>query len=83
MAKSKRLVLKWEVRCDDCFRNIDTVSGPDEYLNQETLCKYCGNEMDITREQFFPVFEISHNYKMMTVKNIETIKKKRSFLQLT
>jgi hypothetical protein len=83
MVKTGRLILKWEIRCENCYRNIDSVPEFDEYLDQEISCKWCGHDTFITREHIFPVFAISEKYKEKARQGKENIKKKKSLLQLT
>lgn len=82
MVKTNRLILKWEIRCENCYRNIDTVTDFSEYLGREIICKFCGTDANITKEQIFPAFEISPKYKIKAKLNEENVKKKTNLLQL-
>jgi len=63
MAGKGRISLLWELRCEECFRTLDTVSDIIPYLHKESMCKYCGSKVTFTRDNIFPVFYISSEYK--------------------
>ncbi|MGV2874417.1 hypothetical protein ROU88_00905 [Macrococcus capreoli] len=56
--KTKELILTWELRCPNCNRVLDISKS----INDEQ-CLYCEEELDITQNDLFPVFNISEDYK--------------------
>ncbi len=60
-----RLILKWEIRCDDltCNSIIMRTEKIEGYLNKSIECDDCENEVLVRESIVFPIFEISENYR--------------------
>lgn len=79
LVDSGELYLKWELRCPNytCVRRI----GP--YVNTpvlgDTLCPVCGEEFEAEISDYYPIFEITSDFR----KDIQSQKKtKNAYLQL-
>ncbi|MEK5215330.1 hypothetical protein [Psychrobacillus sp. FSL H8-0487] len=55
-----QLLLKWEVRCPECSRTLEITEQRD--LINEYECN-CGEEIEITMKDLYPVFQINPEYK--------------------
>lgn len=80
MVKKGKLELKWEVRCERCFRNVDTIPVQNAILDEELDC-LCGENVLVNRENVFPVYEINPIYREK-IKEKFQVKKKRNLLHL-
>ncbi|QYY44801.1 hypothetical protein ACKE5C_19020 (plasmid) [Aneurinibacillus thermoaerophilus] len=72
LVDSKKLVLKWEIRCPSygCGRTVDTTDKLADKVGEELQC-VCGEDIEVITDIIFPVFELNPEYK-------EHIKKKGS-----
>ncbi|OPX85533.1 MAG: hypothetical protein A4E53_03527 [Pelotomaculum sp. PtaB.Bin104] len=61
--KDNRLKLYWEIRCPnlECVRSISV--SPDKIISGNVTCSICGEEIKITPDIVFPIFEITPEYK--------------------
>jgi hypothetical protein len=75
MAKKGRITLSWELRCEECYRTLKTVENVIPFLNDELICKYCGEETTFNRDNIFPVFYINEAYKRQQKDNVQVKKK--------
>ncbi|MEI2428505.1 hypothetical protein V8V54_26375 [Priestia megaterium] len=71
-----QLILKWELRCPNCYRKLK-IDDKKETM-EEFECGFCGEEFDIRTSDFFPVFQINPEYKEYIKDEI----KKKSHLSL-
>jgi len=64
LAKDEKLLLHWEIRCPgyECTRNMEIVDDPN-IAGQTVVCGICGDEVDISPDIMFPVFEVNPKYK--------------------
>lgn len=65
-----QLTLIWEARCPECSRTLDITNGK---VFSEYDC-FCGEEVEITQEDLFPVFKINNDFKEFVR---DELKKKR------
>lgn len=75
MAKKGRITLSWELSCEECYRTLKTVEDVIPILNDELICKYCGEETTFNRDNIFPVFYINEAYKKQQQNNVQVKKK--------
>lgn len=61
--KDGRLILFWEVRCPnlECVRSI--TFSPNKIESGDVRCVICGEEIEITPDIVYPVFEVAPEYK--------------------
>lgn len=61
--KDGRLNLYWEIRCTnlECVRSVSI--NPDKAETGDVTCSICGEEIDITPDIVFPIFEITPEYR--------------------
>lgn len=65
------ILLKYEIRCDE-DSDLSTLCVVDNYidlLNTKKFCEVCGNEIEISYNNIYPIYYIKDEYK-------EYIKKK-------
>jgi len=70
------LILKWEIRCSDynCARTVRTVSKiPKDGTIVDCIC---GDEVEVTIDNVFPVFEVSLDYRDSIGQEKKELKKK-------
>ena len=70
-----QLTLRWEIRCPDCSRTINTIDNP-KALEIDCIC---GIESEISPTEIYPVFKINSDYKDYIRQENE---KKKNKLQL-
>jgi len=78
LVKDEQLILKWEIRCPNCFFSYEHM---DEFpiINGQTIeCPHCGEEFELTTDAVFPVFEITPSYKSYVREKRDKLKKKFS-----
>jgi len=79
LVDSGEIYLRWELRCPNytCIRKI----GPYVYapLLGEELCTVCGEEFEAKASDYYPIFEITPEFKIDILSQKKT---KTSFLQL-
>lgn len=65
LVKDQKLLLLWEVRCPnyECIRTINVVRDPYQVIGETINCNICGEEIEITPDLVFPVFELNPDYK--------------------
>lgn len=58
------LIIKWELRCpnDTCIRRIE-LSNDKAKADSSVFCPYCGIEFDASPGDYFPVFEVTDQFK--------------------
>ncbi|MGA3677835.1 hypothetical protein [Lysinibacillus agricola] len=54
-----QLILLWEIRCSECYRTIEVSKEP---MHEEYDCM-CGEEVEISQNNLFPVFKINPIFK--------------------
>ena len=71
LSVNKKLKLKWEIRCPDCYYTLDILDDFPNLTDGETFYCHglCQEEKEITPDCIFPIFEFSSDYK-------DSIKKK-------
>ncbi|EPY7701423.1 hypothetical protein [Bacillus paranthracis] len=74
-AKDEKLILKWEVRCPDCFYTVTILDEFPMSIPPTIFCHHCQDEVEFTFENIFPMFEIDPEYKNY-VRSQEAQKKK-------
>ena len=77
LVKDGRLHLKWEIRCPnyECHRTIDRVDTfPHKEITYECLC---GQEVDLSPDIIFPVFEITQEYRKDVRESRQEVVKKK------
>ncbi len=64
LAKDGKLQLRWEIRCprDGCARTVEIVDCMPSLSDIVMECA-CGEDIDVTGELVFPVFEVCRDYK--------------------
>lgn len=72
LVQSRILFVKWEIRCTNygCSRVMIEADKPSAFLGKSIECEFCGEEVQITVQNIFPVFGIVEGYK-------ESVKKKK------
>lgn len=76
LVEDQRLILKWEVRCEDCLYTIEVL----DYfpaIGEEYYCSdICGEYVKIDSDSIFPIFELDPFYKKaIQDSKVENIKK--------
>lgn len=76
--KDERLFLYWEIRCPnlECVRSI--CINPVKINSGEITCNICGEEIEITPDIVFPIFEITPDYRARMAQK-KTKKKRIAF----
>lgn len=74
LVQDNRLLMKWEIRCPnfDCLTAITRIDKLEDYISKPIECKSCENEILVSENIIFPVFEFNPVYK----ERIREIKKK-------
>lgn len=80
MVDNDELILKWELRCPNfsCVHTIDFYDT--RLLLGEILCPKCGEEFDVTPNDYYPVFELQPELRDIIRQEKKT--KNRPYLQL-
>lgn len=58
--KTEELMIVWELRCPDCNKKL-SINDAENY--EEYVCCFCQEEFDITKNDLYPKFKISPEYK--------------------
>ena len=60
-----RLIFELEIRCPnyDCGRTIKTIRSTEDIKDIDSLNCICGEEIEVTTEDLFPVFSFSEDYR--------------------
>jgi hypothetical protein len=77
LVQAGKLTLNWEIRCPvyGCDRKIKILDKLPEELDY--LECMCGQEIKVTPERIFPVFQISRDYKTITAQFADYAVKKK------
>lgn len=75
LVKDKRLILKWEIRCPNCFFSYEYMDELPIINGQAIECPHCGEEFELTTDVVFPVFEITPGYKSHVREKRDELKK--------
>ncbi|WP_027937320.1 hypothetical protein [Anaeroarcus burkinensis] len=75
--KEQMLIVKWEIRCD-CARTVQLLEVlPEQYDNSILDCD-CGEDVEVTLDNTYPVFEFAEDYRESCIKErLEPAKKKQ------
>lgn len=55
--------LKYEIRCSDDLNIIKTVDNYENIIHTELYCDECGNYVEITNSNIYPIYNINEEYK--------------------
>ncbi|MDF2610057.1 MAG: hypothetical protein K0R92_1531 [Lachnospiraceae bacterium] len=55
--------LRYEIRCSDDLNIIDTLDNYDDLFNKKVHCEICGDEIEISYNNIYPVYYINPTYK--------------------
>lgn len=77
--KEEMLDLEWEVRCTEygCSRTLKILKELPE--SEETIDCICGEDVEITTDNVFPVFVIPYDYRQHIISENKNPKKKEKF----
>ena len=79
----KTLVLEWEIRCNECecCRTLTVVQELSS-IKESYSCRYCGEDVEITLEDVFPVFSLADEYRehIMSCESKNYSKKKEVYV---
>lgn len=65
LSKIGQLIVKWEVICPNysCHRKLFVMDSLGERLGEVLNCYYCGEEVEVTLDNIFPIFGISPEFR--------------------
>jgi len=78
LAKDGKLQLRWEIRCprDGCARAVEIVDSMPSLSDIVMEC-VCGEDIDVTGDLVFPVFEVCSDYKERLAQQVDHGSKKK------
>lgn len=69
------LILKYEIKCNECIHTIDIVDDYSKYVGNEVSCKFCDEICNVGFDNIIPIYYISNKYKEFIKKKVSLKKK--------
>lgn len=63
-----KIELKYEIRCSEDLNRIDNVIDYNPLIDDTRFCEVCGENVEITYSDVYPVYYISEEYKKLKKK---------------